>query len=85
MTPLTAPRVLDQFFLEARSKLLDLAAILDRLDRGEDATAIAADPRVAKIRKALLTLLEQGTGRAERVQQLFSLDYDPDWPRPKLR
>jgi hypothetical protein len=85
VTPLAAARVLDQFFLEARSKLLDLAAILDRLDRGEAATATAADPRVERIRQALLTLLEQGAGRAERVQQLFSLDYDPNWPRPKPR
>ena len=85
MTPLPALRVLDQFYLEARSKLLDLAAILDRLDRGEETTAAAADPRVERIRQALLTLLEQGTGRAERVQRLFSLDYDPNWPRPKPR
>ena len=85
MTPLSAPRVLDQFFLEARSKLLDLAAILDRLDRGDGATAASADPRVERIRQALLTLLEQGAGRAERVQQLFSLEYDPNWPRPKPR
>ena len=85
MTPLPALRVLDQFYLEARSKLLDLAAILDRLDRGEEATKAAADPRVERIRQALLTLLEQGTGRAERVQRLFSLDYDPNWPRPKPR
>ena len=85
MTPLPALRVLDQFYLEARSKLLDLAAILDRLDRGEEATKAAADSRVERIRQALLTLLEQGTGRAERVQRLFSLDYDPNWPRPKPR
>ena len=84
MTPMPAPRVLDMFFLEARSKLLDLAATLDRLDRG-DGTAAAADPRLEKIRQALLTLLEQEPGRAERVQQIFSLAYDPDWPRPQPR
>ena len=83
MTPMPASRVMDQFFLEARSKLLDLAAILDRLDRG-DGTA-AADPRLERIRKAALILLEQGNGRAERIQQLFSLEYDPNWPRPKPR
>jgi hypothetical protein len=83
MTPMPAPRVLDQYFLEARSKLLDLAAVLDRLDRGEGTAA--ADPRVERIRKAVLTLLEQGAGRAERVQQLFSLDYDPAWERPQPR
>jgi hypothetical protein len=83
MTPMPAPRVMDQFFLEARSKLLDLAAILDRLDRGEGSSA--ADPRLERIRQAVLTLMEQDTGRAERIQKLFSLDYDSSWPRPKPR
>jgi len=83
MTPMPAPRVLDMFFLEARSKLLDLAATLDRLDRGEGAAA--ADPRVERIRQALLTLLKTESGRAERVQQIFSLAYDPEWPRPQPR
>jgi hypothetical protein len=83
MTPMPAQRVMDQFFLEARSKLLDLAAVLDRLDRGDGSTA--ADPRLERIRQAVLTLMEQGVGRAERIQQLFSLDYDPNWPRPKPR
>jgi hypothetical protein len=85
MTPLPAPRVLDQFFLDARSRLLDVAAVLDRLDRGEEAAAASADVRVERIRKAVAILLEQQTGRAERVQQLFSLDYDPDWQRPQPR
>lgn len=84
MTSMPATRALDMFFLEARSKLLDLAATLDRLDRGEG-TATAADPRLERIRQALLTLLEPEPGRAERVQQIFSLAYDPDWPRPQPR
>jgi hypothetical protein len=83
MTPMPVPRVLDMFILEARSKLLDLAATLDRLDRGDGAAA--ADPRLERIRQALLTLLETEPGRAERVQQIFSLAYDPDWPRPQPR
>ena len=83
MTAMSAPRVLDQFYLDARSRLLDVAATLDRLDRGEGSAA--ADQRVERIRQALLILLEQGGGRAERVQKLFSLEYDPDWPRPKPR
>ena len=83
MTPMPAARVMDQFFLEARSKLLDLAAILDRLDRGDG--NVAADSRLERIRQAVLTLMEQGTGRAERIQKLFSLDYDPSWPRPQPR
>jgi len=83
MTPMPAPRVLDAYFLEARSKILDLAAVLDRLDRGEG--SMAADGRVEKVRRAILSLLEQEPGRAERVQKIFSMDYDPDWKRPQPR
>jgi hypothetical protein len=85
MTPLPAPQALDSHFLEARSKLLDLAAILDRIGRGRDATAVSDDPRLAKIRLALEVLLDPSGGRAERIQKVFSLDYDPAWSRPQPR
>ena len=83
MTPLPAARALDMFFLDARSRLLDLAATLDRLDRGDGSAA--GDPRLERLRQAVRALLEPGPGRAERVQQIFSLDYDPAWPRPQPR
>ena len=82
LTPLPAGQALDAYFLEARSKLLDVAAILDRVDRGG---GLPADPRVANIRKAVETLLTDADGRAEAVQVIFSLPYDPDWKRPQPR
>jgi hypothetical protein len=85
MTPLPASQALDRYFLEARSKILDLAAILDRVGRGPGAGEVGADPRLARIRQALEVLHDESGGRAERVQQIFSLDYDPDWQRPKPR
>lgn len=85
MTPLPAPHALDAYFLEARARLLDLAAFLDRVGRGADAEAAQADPRWQKVRQALTLLLEQPGGRAEAVQQLFSLEYDPNWERPRPR
>jgi hypothetical protein len=85
MQPLPATRALDQFFLDARCRLLDVAAILDRIDRGGDAAAIAADPRMARIRQAIEALQGKGGGRAERIQQIFSLEYDPAWVKPKPR
>ena len=54
-------------------------AILDRIDRGG---GLPADPRVANIRKAVQTLLGGADGRAEAVQTIFSLPYDPAWTRP---
>lgn len=86
MKPLPATSALDQFFLEARCKLLDVAAILDRINRGRDAgDVLASDPRIEKIRKALEVLHDQSGGRAERIQQIFSLEYDPSWEKPKPR
>ena len=85
MNPLPAARVLEQFFLEARCKLLDLAAILDRLGRGADTGGVAADPRLSKIQKALGVLMSDAPNKAELIQKLFSLEYDPDWTRPKPR
>jgi len=80
--PLPAAQALDAYFLEARSKLLDLAAILDRIGRGQDAAAADKDPRLAKIHQALEVLHDPSGGRAERIQQIFSLSYDPTWERP---
>ncbi len=84
MTPLPSRTALDAFFLEARCKLLDLAAILDRIDRG-GGSEVEKDPRLANIRQALDVLRDESDGRAERIQRLFSLDYDPSWERPKPR
>jgi hypothetical protein len=85
MTPLPAAKALDSYFLEARSKLLDLAAILDRIGRGRDAAGLENDPRLEKIRQALEVLHDQSGGRAERVQRIFSLDYDAAWEKPQPR
>jgi hypothetical protein len=83
MNALPAEQALDRYFLEARCKLLDVAAFLDRIGRGADAAAIAADPRLERIRQALEVLHDQSGGRAERIQQIFSLEYDSTWERPQ--
>ncbi len=85
MTPLSAERVLEQSFLEARSRLLDVAAVFDRLDRGEGAGLAATDPRAQKLRQAVEVLMSGATNKAELLQQLFSLPYDAQWQRPKPR
>ena len=84
-TPLPAAKALDQFFLDTRSRLLDVAAILDRIGRGTDAQVAEADPRMARIHQAIEILGDQSGGRAERIKKIFSLDYDPNWERPQPR
>lgn len=79
-TPRDVAEVLNRDFLESRSKILDLAAALDRLDRAPACTTDHhPDRRLAQLRQALEALLEPGPGRAETVQRLFSLEFDPDW------
>ena len=74
---MTAPQVLERFFLESRAKLLDLAATFDRLDRAEG--SVADDPRRGKLDAALRLLLDGQPDRAERLQTLLSRPYDPAW------
>jgi hypothetical protein len=85
MTPLPAAKALDAYFLEARARLLDLAAVLDRIGRGAGAAGVEQDPRLDRIRQALEVLHDESGGRAERIQQIFSLDYDPSWKLPQPR
>ena len=80
--PQPASKVLDAHYLEARCKLLDLAAILDRVGRGAGASELEGDYRMHRIQQALDILLDPSGGRAERIQKLFSDDYDPSWEKP---
>ncbi len=74
-----AAEVLDRDFLETRSRILEVAASLDRIDRAGGRTGDPPDRRLAQLRQAIEALLEPGPGRAETVQRLFSLEYDPHW------
>lgn len=75
----TAAEVLDRDFLETRGKLLELAASLDRLDRAATADGRRGDPRLEQLARALVELRTEGPGRAERIQLIFSDDFDPKW------
>jgi hypothetical protein len=77
--PMTRDQVLNRYFLEMRCKVLELAASLDRLDRADPVGNGRADPRVERLNQALRALIQDGPGRAERVQLIFSRDYDPNW------
>jgi hypothetical protein len=74
---LSAPEVLNREFLEIRCKILDLAAAFDRLQRADG--SVDEDPRLARLREALTTVLEQPHDRAEQVQMIFSRAYEDDW------
>lgn len=75
----TAAEVLEREFLVLRGRLLEVAATLDRLDRAGGPPP--EDPRTDQLRRSLQVLASAGprSDRAEQVQLIFSLPYDPDW------
>jgi sporulation-control protein spo0M len=74
---MNANQILDREFLEIRAKILEVAAALDRLDRADG--DVRADPRMQLIRNAIEVLSKDDSHRAERVQLLFSREYDEAW------
>lgn len=67
---MTTMQIVDEYFLENRAKVLDLAAFLDRLDRSADGED--GDFRVEAMKRAITVLLDAGPGRARRVHMILS-------------
>jgi len=78
-----AQQVLDRHYLEIRCGILDLAAALDRISRSDRAQDVANDPRMALIQQAIQIVESNGTDRAERIQLLFSDQYQEGWSQSR--
>lgn len=77
---MNANEILDREFLDIRSKLLDVAAALDRLERAEG--SLESDPRMKLLKTAAelnASDSDHNLSRAEKMQMLFSRQYDPEW------
>lgn len=85
MSAIPSPRsgtgLIDEYFIENRTRLLEVAAYLDRLDRSGDAS-VQSDFRMRAFREAVDVLASDERGRVERIQMIFS---DPTTePKPAL-
>jgi hypothetical protein len=65
---MTRQQVLDQYFLDARCKLIDIAAFLDRVQRSQG----GADFRLKAFEQALKELAGKRPERARKVLLAFS-------------
>jgi 3-dehydroquinate synthetase len=70
-SPMTRRQLIDEYFIENRTKLLDIAAFLDRLDRAPEDGA-ETDFRMEAFDEALQVLSEQTVARSTQVQMIFS-------------
>jgi hypothetical protein len=74
---MTRQQVLDLYFLDARHRLIEVAAFLDRVDRASG----EADFRLHAFREALRSLAGSQPGRAEQV--LISMSDPTTKPIPQ--
>ena len=74
--PLTQKQLIDKFFMEARSQVLDVAAFLDRLDRSRGDEGAADDFRYQALMRSIACLSEDLTDGA-RVDRILMLLSDP--------
>lgn len=69
--PLTQQQLIDEYFMEVRAKILDVAAFLDRMDRSIERNA-EDDFRMMAMRQALQALCAGSSSRAYDIQIIFS-------------
>ena len=65
---MTRQQILDLYFMDARSKLIDIAAFLDRMDRAEG----ESDFRLEAFRQALESVHRTSPDRAKSVLDSLS-------------
>ena len=69
-SPLSAQQIVDEYFIENRTRLLEIAAFMDRLDRA-DIQHAARDFRMRVLAEAVDALAGPGD-RLTRIQMLLS-------------
>jgi len=72
ISPKGATELLDLYFLEIRSHLLEAAAGVDRIERAPDGEKAMKDPRMECLMKALPIMTKPGAQRAPQFLELFS-------------
>ena len=77
-SPQTKQQVIDTYFMEHRARLVDIAAYLDRIDRGQGDDP--EDFRDAAFRRAVAILIDGESHRAKRILDLLS-DHTTELPQ----
>ena len=74
-----AQAVLSREQFKIRAKLIEIAAILDRIDRANG--EVDDDPRMMEIRKSLEVLSGSNgdSNRAAEIQMIYSRTFDAEW------
>ncbi|MDY0220348.1 MAG: hypothetical protein RBR67_04355 [Desulfobacterium sp.] len=71
--PKAAVALLDRYYLEARSHLLETAAILDRIERASGGSQALEDPRIKNLFQAFEIIKQKRGNRAEQFLRILSI------------
>jgi len=74
---MNSQQTLEREFLPTRAKILEIAATLDRIQRG--AGDVREESSMKLLQQGLEILQTSQSDRAEQVQLLFSRPYDEHW------
>jgi hypothetical protein len=69
---LTSEQLVDEYFVENRNRVLEVAAFLDRLDRADISGESSLDFRLRAFAEALNVLASPAGSRLSRIQELLS-------------
>ena len=78
---LTVGQIADEYFIENRNRVLEIAAFLDRLDRADPSRA-SRDFRMRAFGEALKILAEKQPGYMLQIQKLLSDPTTEPLPTP---
>ncbi|MEO5970824.1 MAG: hypothetical protein ABIQ95_12930 [Bdellovibrionia bacterium] len=67
-----AHKILQRYFVENRSRLIDIAAYLDRIGRSNDFDQVKEDFRWIAFKKSLQVLLSEEQNKVEKIQEILS-------------
>jgi hypothetical protein len=70
--PLTTSQIVDEYFIENRTRLLELAAFLERIDRSADGGDARGDFRMTALHQALHVLASSSLDKMDQIQFIFS-------------
>lgn len=71
--PKKAEEILELYYLDARSYLLETAAIMDRIERAQGGEEILKSPMIGNLRKCCELISGEESKRAERMLNMLSI------------
>jgi len=75
-------QILQNDYLIARAKIIEVAAVLDRIDRSvanDSNELVYSDPSYEKIQNAIVILSDTQPDKTRRIQELLSRPYTSNW------